>query len=227
MVATIATEEGLKIPVFDAAYTDAKGRNVGKLFNNPEILRHSILEAMFKPEELESLMIVKLDKSNPDPRQLRASIHDPEDGIKRRMIFQSGNSYYFGDETLAKKIGDLFITEKDTACRYGSLLVSTCMSGVSECDHLRVKIVDFTNPQYAKYRTGDCHGAISSELLKSIGGEKNRASQFRFAWLRSWNTETTESTPQVSFLAKGTLRPDDALLNELADYESPVSRRRF
>jgi uncharacterized circularly permuted ATP-grasp superfamily protein len=79
------------------------------------------------------------------------------------MIFQSGNSYYFGDETLAKKIGDLFVTEKDTACRYGSLLVSTCMSGVSECDNLRVKIVDFTDPQYAKYRTGDCHGAISSE----------------------------------------------------------------
>ncbi|MFB2895107.1 hypothetical protein ACE1CI_19545 [Aerosakkonemataceae cyanobacterium BLCC-F50] len=213
MVATIATEEGLKIPVFDAAYTDAKGRNIGKFFNNPEILRHSILQAMFQPEELQSLMIVKLDKSNPDPRQLRASIHDPEDGIKRRMIFQSGNSYYFGDETLAKKIGDLFVTEKDTACRYGSLLVSTCMSGVSECDHLRIKIVDFTDPQYAKYRTGDCHGIISSELLKSIGGEKNRACQFRFAWLCSWNSESTESTPQVSFLAKGTLRPDDNLLD--------------
>ncbi|MEG4423710.1 MULTISPECIES: hypothetical protein [unclassified Microcoleus] len=219
MVATIATQEGLKIPVFDAAYTDAKGRNVGKFFNNPEILRHSILQAIFQPEELNSLMIVKLDKSNPDPHQLRASIHDPEDGIKRRMIFQSGNSYYFGDETLAKKIGDLFVTEKDTACRYGSLLVSTCMSGVSECDNLRVKIVDFTDPQYAKYRTGDCHGAISSELLKSIGGEKNRASQFRFAWLRSWNSENTESTPQVSFLAKGTLRPDDNLLDSLADSE--------
>ncbi|CBN53590.1 hypothetical protein [Kamptonema sp. PCC 6506] len=88
MVATIATQEGLKIPVFDAAYTDAKGRNVGKFFNNPEILRHSILQAMFQPEELNSLIIVKLDKSNPDPHQLRASIHDPEDGIKRRMIFQ-------------------------------------------------------------------------------------------------------------------------------------------
>ncbi|MGA9380690.1 MAG: hypothetical protein WBV73_18150 [Phormidium sp.] len=219
MVATIATEEGLKIPVFDAAYTDAKGRNVGKFFNNPEILRHSILQAMFEPEELRSLMIVKLDKSNPDSCQLRASIHDPEDGIKRRMIFQSGNSYYFGDETLAKKIGDLFVTEKDTACRYGSLLVSTCMSGVSECDHLRVKIVDFTDPQYAKYRTGDCHGVISSELLKSIGGEKNRACQFRFAWLRSWNSDHTESTPQVSFLAKGTLRPDDNLLDSDTDSE--------
>ena len=40
MVATVVTEQGLKIPVFDAAYTDAKGRNVGKFFNNPEILRH-------------------------------------------------------------------------------------------------------------------------------------------------------------------------------------------
>ena len=101
MVTTTVTEEGLKIPVFDAAYTDAKGRNVGQLYNNPEILRHSILQAMFEPEELTSLMIVKLDKSNPDPRQLLASIHDLEDSIKRRMIFQSGNSYYFGDETLA------------------------------------------------------------------------------------------------------------------------------
>jgi hypothetical protein len=31
------------ISVFDAAYTDAKGRNVGKFFNNPAILRHSML----------------------------------------------------------------------------------------------------------------------------------------------------------------------------------------
>ena len=48
MVATVVTEQGLKIPNFDAAYTDAKGRNVGKFFNNPEILRHSILQAMFQ-----------------------------------------------------------------------------------------------------------------------------------------------------------------------------------
>jgi hypothetical protein len=53
-----------------------------KIFNNPEILRHSILPAMFRPEELKTLMIVKLDKSNPDFRQLRASIHDPDNGIK-------------------------------------------------------------------------------------------------------------------------------------------------
>ena len=82
MVATIATEEKLKIPVFDAAYTDIKGQNVGKIFNNPEILRHSIMQAMFDPEELKSLTIVKLDKSNPGSRQLRASIHGPENGIK-------------------------------------------------------------------------------------------------------------------------------------------------
>ncbi|WP_445174801.1 hypothetical protein [Microcoleus sp.] len=37
---------------------------------------------MFDPEELKSLTIVKLDKSNPDFRQLRASIHDPYNGIK-------------------------------------------------------------------------------------------------------------------------------------------------
>jgi hypothetical protein len=54
MVATIVTEEGLKIPVFDAAYIDAKGRNVEKFFNNPEILRYSILQAMFEPKELQS-----------------------------------------------------------------------------------------------------------------------------------------------------------------------------
>jgi hypothetical protein len=34
------------------------------------------MQAMFDPEELKSLTIVKLDKSNPDSRQLRASIHE-------------------------------------------------------------------------------------------------------------------------------------------------------
>jgi len=43
MTAPIATEEKLKIPVLDAAYTDAKGGNIGKIFNNPEILRHLML----------------------------------------------------------------------------------------------------------------------------------------------------------------------------------------
>ncbi|MEG4342496.1 hypothetical protein QUB70_04295 [Microcoleus sp. A003_D6] len=43
MAATIATEEKLKIPVLDAGYTHAKGGNIGKIFNNPEILRHLIL----------------------------------------------------------------------------------------------------------------------------------------------------------------------------------------
>lgn len=43
MTVTIATEQQLKIPVLDAAYTDTKGRNVGKFFNNPESLRHSML----------------------------------------------------------------------------------------------------------------------------------------------------------------------------------------
>jgi hypothetical protein len=43
MTSTIATEEKLKIPVLDAAYTDVKVGNVGKIFNNPEILRHSML----------------------------------------------------------------------------------------------------------------------------------------------------------------------------------------
>ena len=43
MTATIATEEKLKIPVLDAAYTDTKGRNVGNFFNTPKILHHSML----------------------------------------------------------------------------------------------------------------------------------------------------------------------------------------
>jgi len=34
------------------------------------------MQAMFDPEELKSLTIVKLDKSNPAPSQLRASIHE-------------------------------------------------------------------------------------------------------------------------------------------------------
>jgi len=50
MTATIATEEGLKIPVLGAAYTDTKGRNVGKFFNNSEILCPSML--YFSPPQL-------------------------------------------------------------------------------------------------------------------------------------------------------------------------------
>jgi len=34
------------------------------------------MQAMFDPEELKSLTIVKLDTSNPAPSQLRASIHE-------------------------------------------------------------------------------------------------------------------------------------------------------
>jgi hypothetical protein len=37
------TEYKLKITVFDPAYSDVKGRNVGFFFNTPKTLRHSML----------------------------------------------------------------------------------------------------------------------------------------------------------------------------------------
>ena len=49
---------------------------------------------MFEPEELKSLTIVKVDKSSPDSSQLRASIHDLENGIKLpNKSYQHKTSY--------------------------------------------------------------------------------------------------------------------------------------
>ncbi|MEA5470159.1 hypothetical protein, partial [Spirulina sp. 06S082] len=113
----------------------------------------------------------------------------------RRVAFSSGNSIYFADRKLSKQLNEPFKTQPDTACRYGSLLVSSCNEGAiafhsSDGQPLRVKIVDWESDDPAereearKFSTGDCHGKISPRLAKAMGGRGNGPFQFRFAWMQ-------------------------------------------
>jgi len=119
--------EKLKIPVFDMSLTD--GRAKGRYQAESEVLRNSLLEMLFEPEELASLSIVK-----PDPND---SSFDPlknidfGDGITRRVAFSSGKNVYFGDIERSTKLLSVFKTQPDHACRYGSLLVSSCNLGAT------------------------------------------------------------------------------------------------
>lgn len=192
---------GLSIPIFDGAHDNGRGRYLSE----PEIIKNSLLEQMFEPEELQSLLLVKIDHRNPDANHLRR--REFADGTQRRLAFSSGNSYYFADADLHKQIRRLFATESDAACRYGSLLVSNCYKGSDTLEKLRVKIVDFNDPEYAHYKTGDCHGKISPQLARQLGGEQNCPFQFRFAWRRQW-AGGEQNCPRISFLSKGTLLPD-------------------
>lgn len=208
---------GLSIPIFDGAHNNGKGRYLSE----PEIIKNSLLEQMFEPEELQSLLLVKIDNRNPNANHLRA--RNFADGTSRRLTFSSGNSYYFADDDLRKKIRRLFATEPDTACRYGSLLVSNCYKGSDTLENLRVKIVDFNDPEYSHYKTGDCHGKISPQLARQLGGEQNCPFQFRFAWRKQWAEGSEENCPRVSFLSKGTLLPD-ARLTEAEGYDIIMDR---
>ena len=208
---------GLSIPIFDGAHNNGKGRYLSE----PEIIKNSLLEQMFEPEELQSLLLVKIDNRKPDASHLRA--RNFADGISRRLTFSSGNSYYFADDDLRKKIRRMFTTEPDTACRYGSLLVSNCYKGSDTLENLRVKIVDFNDPEYSHYKTGDCHGKISPQLARQLGGEQNCPFQFRFAWRKQWAEGSEQSCSRVSFLSKGTLLPD-ARLTEAEGYDIIMDR---
>ena len=212
---TIVQKDGsLSVPVFDGSYTEGK-KNVGKLLE-PETIRNSMLQKMYSKKDLESLLIVKIDKNNPNPNHLRNRTLD--DGVERSLMFSSGGNYYFGDDNLKAKIQKLFETEPDSACRYGSLLVSNCMEG---CERLkpttpfRIKVVDYKDEKYAEFETGDCHGKISPALAKEIGGKNNRAIQFRLGWQASWNTDGNSEAPENSFIAKGTVLPDKSLTTDL------------
>ncbi len=208
---------GLSIPIFDGAHNNGKGRYLSE----PEIIKNSLLEQMFEPEELQSLLLVKIDNRNPNANHLRA--RNFADGTSRRLTFSSGNSYYFADDDLRKKIRRMFATEPDTACRYGSLLVSNCYKGSDTLENLRVKIVDFNDPEYSHYKTGDCHGKISPQLARQLGGEQNCPFQFRFAWRKQWAEGSEENCPRVSFLSKGTLLPDTRL-TEAEGYDIIMDR---
>ncbi|MGK7875427.1 MAG: hypothetical protein AB4426_19640 [Xenococcaceae cyanobacterium] len=214
--------EGLKIPVIDISITDEDGKP-GRYLAEPEVLRNSMLELLFRPEELESLVIVKPDKDDDSLDPLKGI--DFGDGIARRVAFSSGNNIYYADAQLSKKLLEPFKTQADHACRYGSLLVSTCTEGAHLLDSredgkpLRVKIVNFEsdNPiereEAAQYRTGDCHGKISPRLGKKLGWTDNQPFQFRFSWINKWS-QADSHTPDTSFLAKGTLLPDAELTDD-------------
>ena len=57
----VVQDIGLKIKVFDGSYKDGKG----KFLSEPGTIKNSLLELMFEPEELESLVLVKIDSKNP------------------------------------------------------------------------------------------------------------------------------------------------------------------
>ncbi len=223
--------EGLKIPVIDLSLTDENGGK-GFYLTEPEILRNSILELIFEPEELASLVIVK---PNPDDDSL-----DPlknlkfADGIPRLLAFSSGKNVYYAGAELSKKLLEPFKTQIDHACRYGSLLVSSCIEGAHLLDSredglpLRVKIVNFEShnreerEEAASYRTGDCHGKISPRLATKLGWTDSRPLQFRFCWMDKWS-EADCHAPAISFLAKGTFLPD-AELTDAEGYDLIVDR---
>ncbi|MEG3973696.1 hypothetical protein QT970_03610 [Microcoleus sp. herbarium8] len=213
---------GLKIPVFDMSLEN--GKEKGRYQIEPEILRNSMLELLFKPEELATLTIVKPDPHDSSLDPLKNI--DFGDGIARRVAFSSGKNVYFADKELSAKLLSVFTTQPDHSCRYGSLLVSSCTQGVQLLDcsvtgeTLRVKIVDSQSDDPSekalaqRYQTGDCHGKISPTLAQQLDGIHNRPFQFRFAWLSDWEQENC-ATPQINFLAKGTLLPDSQLTDNL------------
>ncbi|MGV2831572.1 hypothetical protein ACLFKQ_27880 [Myxosarcina sp. GI1(2024)] len=149
------------------------------------------------------------------------------DNIKRGIVFSSGKSVYFGNKELIDNIRHQFFkTKPDYCCRYGSLLVSSCLEGAAIFDNkkdnspIRLKIVDSQSddPQERKeaadYFTGDCHGKISPQLAREIGAKNKRPFQFRMAWMTDWNKEKSHSTPNISFLAKGTFLPNQTLTED-------------
>ncbi|GAB4540486.1 MAG: hypothetical protein Tsb0014_31720 [Pleurocapsa sp.] len=240
------TEAGLKIPVIDLSLAES-----GKYLSEPETITDSLLELLSESNDLSSLVIVKLDKERgkqlqfEDPK-LAEQIYlnqldkvDFGDNIKRGVVFSSGKSVYFGNKELIDNIRHQFFkTQPDHCCRYGSLLVSSCLQGAVLLDSsqdnspIRLKIVDSqsSDPKEkeiaADFFTGDCHGKISPQLAKEVGAKSKRPFQFRMAWMTAWNEEGRRqtadgrrkevkfSTPNTSFLAKGTFLPNRTLTED-------------
>ncbi len=251
---SLVSEAGLKIPVIDLSLAES-----GKYLSEPETIDDSLLELLGEENDLSSLVIVKLDRD----RGKQLQYEDPAlaeqiylnqldkvefgDNIKRGVIFSSGKSVYFGNKELIDKIRHQFFkTQPDHCCRYGSLLVSSCLQGAALFDSsqdnspIRLKIVDSQSndpkerEEAADFFTGDCHGKISPQLAKEVGAKSKRPFQFRMAWMTAWNQEGSPkglasasgqeaggrrkegklSTPNTSFLAKGTFLPNLTLTEE-------------
>ncbi|MDJ0708576.1 MAG: hypothetical protein QNJ46_35365, partial [Leptolyngbyaceae cyanobacterium MO_188.B28] len=204
---------GLKTPVYEAETKQFRSTD--------EILRNTLLQQLFSPQELIGLLLVKV-KSAQQSDEEAAARNQPaqqlknqrfKDGVERWLIFSSGDNYYFADKPLAQQIRRLFKTEPDTAFRYGSLLTSECYDGSHRLENLKVKLVDFKDPQYAQFRTGDCHGKISPHRIKELGGRRGRPFQFRLGYRALWS-QGSEQSPQLDFLAKGTLLADKQLTDD-------------
>jgi hypothetical protein len=208
----VLEDRALSVPIFDGSDNNGRGRYLSK----PEIIKNSLLARIFEPEELQPLLLVKIDSKNPDANHLKARTF--KDGIRRKLAFSSGKNYCFADDSLRTKINRLFATEPDTTCRYGSLLVSNYHKSADKFTNLRIKIVDFKDPQYADDKTDYCHGKISPQLAKQLGGERNCPLEFRFAWMKCWAEADNSQSPKTSFLAKGTFLPD-AKLTDAQSYD--------
>jgi hypothetical protein len=192
---------GLSVPV---CYVTQSGE---RQWLEPQILRHTLLERLFSPQDLRSLLLVKLDRSSLNADNLKAARF--EDDVIRKLAFSSDRNFYFADPTLAEKITQFFATERDAACRYGSLLISDCYKGTTSIETLKLKLVDYTDPESAAYKTHDCHGKISPQLLRSLGFDgtmPDRPFQFRMA-----HANNESSSLDLSFLAKGTVLVDPTL----------------
>jgi hypothetical protein len=214
-MATFDEKKELRIPIIDMSVDG------GTYLAQPEIIRDSLLELICTNKDLQSLVIVKPDNNNKDITQLNDL--DFGDYLNRGVVFSSGKNIYFGDKNVIKKIrGAFFGSQPDQACRYGSLLVSSCNEGALLFDDkedgkpLRVKIVDSSsnNPkekaEAKKYFTGDCHGKISPLLAVRLKAKPNQPFQFRMAWMQQWSKEDLKC-PARSFLAKGTFLPNKTL----------------
>lgn len=196
---------GLSVPV---CYVTQSG---DRQWLEPQILRHTLLEQLFSPQELRSLLLVKLDRSSLNADDLKAARF--EDDVIRKLTFSSDRNFYFADPILAEKITQFFASERDAACRYGSLLVSDCYKGTTSIETLKLKLVDYTDPEFSAYKTHDCHGKISPQLLRSLGFDgttPNRPFQFRIA-----HATNEASTLDLSFLAKGTVLVDPNLSSDV------------
>jgi hypothetical protein len=137
-----------------------------------------------------------------------------DDGIRRKLAFSSGNSHYFAPRSLYRAIKAFFQTEPDSACRYGSLLSSDCYEGLTSLEGVRVKLVDYTNPDDAHWQTNDCHGKISAQLAALVGGEPHKPLQFRLAYDHARWQDGNEQSALVNFLAKGTVIVEDSLTTQ-------------
>lgn len=138
-----------------------------------------------------------------------SQLHNLNLGACTEVLLASGSTVYMSDPEMVSQVRDrFFASQADHCCRYGALLVSSCLEGVAELEQpTTVKIVDFEHELEverkvaADLRTGDCHGKISPRLAKLLGGEENRPFQFRLA-----NANLFSDLP--AFIAKGTVAVD-------------------